>query len=274
MTTGNIDELVDLVRQAGKAILEIYATDFDVETKSDESPVTAADLAAHAVLAAGLADLTPEIPLVSEESELPTFSERRAWPRYWLIDPLDGTKEFVSKNGEFTVNVALIDDHRAVLGLVGVPVQDKVYVGDVIDARAYRIDGDVSTPLATRTLTNERLTVVASRRHGGDRLEGFLDGLSGRFATIDRRPIGSSLKFCLLAEGEADFYPRLGPTSEWDIAAADAVLTAAGGSVRWADGSPVCYNAKESFLNGDFVAMGDPSYDWDSVLADLPPAGA
>ncbi len=274
MTTVNIDELVELVRRAGQAILEIYATDFDVETKSDESPVTAADLAAHAVLAAGLADLTPEIPLVSEESELPTFSERRAWPRYWLIDPLDGTKEFVSKNGEFTVNVALIDDHRAVLGLVGVPVQDKIYVGDVVDARAYRIDGDVETPLATRELTDERLTVVASRRHGGDRLEGFLDGLSGRFVTIDRRPIGSSLKFCLLAEGEADFYPRLGPTSEWDIAAADAVLTAAGGSVRWADGSPVRYNAKESFLNGDFVAMGDPSYDWASVLADLPPDGA
>ena len=261
----DLDALIALVREAGEAILSVYETDFDVVTKADESPVTAADLAAHEVLAAGLRRLTPTIPLVSEESELPSYSQRRDWSRYWLIDPLDGTKEFVSRNGEFTVNVALIDAQQSVLGVVGVPVQDRVYVGDVRNGEAFRLDGAVRRPLSTRPL-GQHLTVVASRRHGGERLESFLDDLASRFTTLERRPIGSSLKFCLLAEGEADFYPRLGPTSEWDIAAADAVLRAAGGRVCWADGEPIRYNAKESFLNGDFVAFGDVDFNWRPIF--------
>jgi len=269
-----LDGLVALVEAAGRAILDVYRTDFDVETKSDESPLTQADLAAHRVLADGLKRLAPALPIFSEEAALPPFEARRSWPRYWLVDPLDGTKEFVNRNGEFTVNVALIDGQRPLVGVVGVPVRDQVYVG-VVGQGAWRLDRRDGT--VTRTALHGRprrdgtpLVVVASRSHGGERLEQYLLSLAETFGEVVRTPVGSSLKLCILAEGEADLYPRLGPTSEWDIAAAHAVLAAAGGDVWAADGSPLLYNSKDSVLNPEFFAAADGAYAWRTRLPGVP----
>jgi 3'(2'), 5'-bisphosphate nucleotidase len=269
-----VGELIALTEAAGAAILEVYQTEFDVETKSDESPLTQADLASHRTIEAGLAALTPEVPLFSEESELPPFAERSSWSRYWLVDPLDGTKEFVNRNGEFTVNIALIENGRPVLGIVGVPVRDHVYVG-IEGQGAYRLSRASDEPerieLSGRAMDEATpLVVVASRSHGGERLEQYLDSLAKTYGSVDRTPVGSSLKLCILAEGEADLYPRLGPTSEWDIAAAHAVLAAAGGDVWAADGSLLTYNAKESVLNPEFFAAADGSYPWREKLPVVP----
>ncbi len=259
--------LIDLARRAGDAILEIYRTDFDVETKDDQSPLTRADLAAHRVIVEGLSALTPDLPVVSEESSPAEYAVRRTWPRYWLVDPLDGTKEFINRNGEFTVNIALIEEHRPVFGVVGVPDQGLVYTGDVAAAAAFRHDGQGSEALHGRKLREDApLVVVASRSHGGERLERYLESLADLFPEVSRTPVGSSLKLCILAEGQADFYPRLGPTSEWDIAAAHAVLAAAGGTVWRVDGEPLSYNAKESFLNPEFFAVSDATYPWKDKL--------
>jgi len=263
--------LIDLARRAGDAILEIYRTDFDVEAKDDESPLTQADLAAHRIIVDGLGRLFPDIPVISEESSPPEFAVRRTWPRYWLVDPLDGTREFVNKNGEFTVNIALIEDHQAVFGVVGVPAQDIVYTGDMAAGEAIKHAGGEHTALYGRPMKDgAELVVVASRSHGGERLETYIDALGQRFAAVSRTPVGSSLKLCILAEGQADLYPRLGPTSEWDIAAAHAVLAAAGGAVWLTDGQPLRYNAKESFLNPEFFAAADAAYPWQERLPPLP----
>ena len=256
-----LDALIHLAAAAGREILDVYETPFDVTTKDDASPLTEADLRAHRVIVDGLHELTPDVPVISEEAEPSPFAERRHWQRYWLVDPLDGTKEFVSRNGEFTVNIALIEAGEPVLGVVGVPVRGHIYVGDCLGNSAFRLSEGGREPLRTRPMEPRAVTVVASRRHGGDRLAGYLDTLAKSFE-IARRPVGSSLKFCLLAEGEADLYPRLGPTSEWDIAAAHAVLQAAGGAVMLTDGNALRYNAKESFLNPDFVAVADPAFPW------------
>jgi 3'(2'), 5'-bisphosphate nucleotidase len=253
--------LIELTRRAGDAILEIYRTDFDVEAKDDASPLTQADLAAHRIIVEGLGQLTPEIPVVSEESSPPAFEVRRTWPRYWLVDPLDGTKEFVKKNGEFTVNIALIEDHQPVFGVVGVPAQDTVYTGDAVAGTALKYRHGDAAPLHGRPMQDDaELVVVASRSHGGERLERYIEALGRRFQSVSRTPVGSSLKLCILAEGQADLYPRLGPTSEWDIAAAHAVLQAAGGAVWLTDGQPLRYNTKESFLNPEFFAAADAGY--------------
>ena len=262
-----IDELVRIARAAGGEILDVYRSDFTVDAKADASPLTEADLRAHRCIVAGLGELRPVLPILSEEADPPPFEERRHWRRYWLVDPLDGTKEFVGRNGEFTVNIALIENGAPVLGVVGAPAQGVVYVGDCrtvagrTRADAFRLDASGRTPLATRRMRRQRLTVVASRRHGGERLASYLDSLSTRFE-IDRVPVGSSLKFCILAAGEADLYPRLGPTSEWDIAAAHAVLRAAGGEAMRLDGQAIAYNAKDSLLNADFLAVADPAFPW------------
>ena len=271
-----VNRVMQIVEEAGAEILKVYETDFEIQTKSDESPLTQADLAAHQVIVAGLQSLTPEIPIISEESAPPSFAQRSQWTRYWLVDPLDGTKEFVNRNGEFTVNIALIDGHDAVFGVVGVPVQNKVYVGDVnqsdLSLRAYvEINGDKHLlPGKSYDEDAKVVRVVASRNHGGERLESYLAELASQFAGCERRPVGSSLKLCVLAEGGADIYPRLGPTSEWDIGAAQAVLTAAGGGVYQPDGESLAYNTKESLLNPEFLAVGDASYPWRERLPAFP----
>ena len=266
------DALIDIVTRAGRAILEIYESDFEVANKADESPLTQADLAAHAIIVAGLEAATPDVPIVSEESEPPPYDVRATWTRYWLVDPLDGTKEFVNKNGEFTVNIALIENGEAVFGIVGVPVQDKIYLGDVATKTAWLLCDGERRDISGRPMSDAQtaLTVVASRSHGGERLERYLDTLSERYTGLSRTPVGSSLKLCVLAEGAADCYPRLGPTSEWDIGAAHAVLRAAGGEVYTFDGEVLPYNSKESLLNPEFVAVGDAGFAWFDVLPPVP----
>ncbi|MCB1685682.1 MAG: 3'(2'),5'-bisphosphate nucleotidase CysQ [Pseudomonadales bacterium] len=260
------DAVIALVERAGTAIMDVYRTDFDVQTKDDASPLTRADLAAHNIIARGLAELTPEIPLFSEESAVPEFSRRQGWTRYWLVDPLDGTREFVNRNDEFTVNIALIDDHKPVFGVVGVPAQGVVYTGIPGQGAFRHASGTRSEIGGCRRDESAPLVVVASRSHGGERLERYLAALAAEFGAVERTPVGSSLKLCILAEGRADLYPRLGPTSEWDIAAAHAVLAAAGGRVWAADGSALEYNRKDSVLNPEFFAVADAAYPWERRL--------
>lgn len=267
-------ELIGLCRRAGAAILDIYQdSQMAVEEKSDASPVTQADIAAHQVILNGLQALTPAWPVLSEEGVIPPFAERQQWSTYWLVDPLDGTREFIARNGEFTVNIALIHAGEAVLGVIYVPVTGVVYWGAKGRGAFKRTaDGD-DCPIQARRL-DERLAasqpvdVVASRRQGSVAQEQLLNGLERQLGPIARTTIGSSLKFCLLAEGLADFYPRLGPTSEWDTAAAQGILAAAGGQVVDAQFKPLRYNQKESLLNPYFYALADAAADWPRLLRD------
>jgi 3'(2'), 5'-bisphosphate nucleotidase len=256
-----LEPVTALAIEAGNAILAVYATDFEVQSKTDESPLTQADMAAHRCIAAGLAALTPNIPVISEEDGLPEFAVRGKWERYWLIDPLDGTKEFVSRNGEFTVNIALIDAHRPIFGVVHVPVHEKTYIGCAGRGSELRADGQV-TPIKVAANSRTPVRVVGSRSHRGSSLDAFLDNLGEH----DMVAMGSSLKFCTVAEGNADIYPRLGPTSEWDTAAAQAVVEQAGGQVLELDGKPLSYNQKEDILNPWFVVTGPDDHDWLALL--------
>jgi 3'(2'), 5'-bisphosphate nucleotidase len=248
-----------LVEQACTAILEVYAGGHDVEYKADDSPITRADRAAHTILSEGLAQLAPEIPVLSEESaEEHVPAVRHAWHEFWLVDPLDGTKEFISRNGEFTVNVALVRDHRAVLGVVAAPVLHTVYYG-VEGVGAFVVHEDAAPqPIRVRHPAASPLVVVGSRSHRGD----SLDAVLARLGPHEMRPMGSSLKLCLVAEGAADLYPRLGPTSEWDTAAAQAVVEAAGGAVTTLDGTPLRYNERHTLLNPHFLVFGDRDRAW------------
>jgi 3'(2'), 5'-bisphosphate nucleotidase len=262
----NIAELVEpivaLSRKAGDSILEVYATDFDVQAKDDESPLTQADMASHKVIERGLRDLTPDLPIISEESGLPEFEERSQWDRYWLIDPLDGTKEFVNRNGEFTVNIALIDGNRPVLGVVHVPVINKTYTGCEGAGATVRENDDSPRAIEVASTTSMPVRVVGSRSHRGASLDAFLEELG----EVEMLPMGSSLKFCIVAEGKADIYPRLGLTSEWDTAAAQAVVEQAGGAVLELDGSPLAYNAKADILNPHFLVRGPDDRNWLGLL--------
>jgi len=243
-------KVVEVSKQAGQAIMDIYVKDFDVEIKDDKSPLTAADLAAHQLIVAALAEITPDIPVLSEESRAIDWETRKSWHKYWLVDPLDGTKEFIKRNGEFTVNIALIDGNDAVMGVVFAPVLDTVYYGGR-ELGAFKQIGD-EPPAAIKTQVHngtETWKVVGSRSHIGEGMQTFLDEL-GDYEMVS---MGSSLKFCLVAEGSAHMYPRLVPTSEWDTAAAQAVVEAAGGSVKNLDGTPFLYNAKEDLLNPFFI---------------------
>jgi 3'(2'), 5'-bisphosphate nucleotidase len=262
MTTLDLDRWAASVRaiatDAGAAIMAIYGDDFDVVTKEDDSPLTQADLASHRVITEALAALTPDIPLLSEESADVPFAERMRWREYWLIDPLDGTKEFIKRNGEFTVNIALIREHRPVLGVVHVPVSGVTYSG-LVGSGARRTErSGASRPISVRRPCAEPPVVVGSRSHANPELERYLERL-GDYELVS---LGSSLKFCLLAEGQADFYPRLGPTSEWDTAAAHAVVLAAGGQIVTLTGEPLRYNLKDSLLNPPFLVIADPARDW------------
>ncbi len=258
-----IEPVVALARSAGRAILEVYATDFDVQSKTDDSPLTKADLAAHRCLTEGLGALEPDLPLISEESGLPPFEERGNWARYWLVDPLDGTKEFVNRNGEFTVNVALIENGRPALGVVHVPVQNRTYIGCAGHGAELRDGNGPPRVITVADRSHQPVRVVGSRSHRGKSLDRFLD----RLGECEMVPMGSSLKFCVVAEGNADVYPRLGPTSEWDTAAAQAVVEQAGGKVLELDGKPLLYNNKPEILNPWFVVVGAPDRDWLALAA-------
>jgi len=252
-----------LARRAGEAILEVYARDFDVELKDDRSPLTAADLAAQKVIAEGLAHIEPALPLVSEEAKQASWEQRKSWPRHWLVDPLDGTREFVKRNGEFTVNIALIEQHEPVLGVVLAPVTGDLYVAARGTGAWWQAeDGGDWERIGTRALA---AIVAGSRSHGGAQEE-TLRRLIGDDYSL--QPLGSSLKFCLLARGGADVYLRRGPTSEWDTAAAQCVLEEAGGAVLDLHGRPLRYDRGESLLNPEFIAVGDATLDWPAKLRD------
>lgn len=255
--------VVKLAQRAGDAILSVYSEQFDVTHKTDQSPLTVADLRSHDIISQGLRDLTPELPVLSEEDSDVSFEVRRLWTRYWLVDPLDGTKEFVSRNGEFTVNIALIENHVPVLGVVHVPVTSTTYTGATGLGASRRIDGRPPDPLRVQTPAASPLRIVGSRSHRGDSLDKYLPML-GPYELV---AVGSSLKFCLVAEGSADFYPRFGPTSEWDTAAAQAVVEAAGGAVVKTDGEQLRYNTKADLLNPHFLVYGDRGRDWLRMLS-------
>lgn len=247
--------VIELVRQAGEAILPYWRSELVVQQKSDDSPVTAADLAAHRVLADGLPTLAADIPVLSEESCDIPLAQRQAWQRWWLVDPLDGTKEFIAGSDEFTVNVALIEQGRVVFGVVGVPPRKTVYAGGAgLGALRLEADGHCQS-IRVREASSEEWVVVASRRHSSPRQDALLETLGQRHSNLRLRNIGSSLKFCLLAEGQADFYPRLAPTSQWDTAAAQGVLEGAGGQVVDLQGHTFSYAARQDYLNPSFLAL-------------------
>ena len=259
-----------VARDAGAAILQVYADeDLGVQTKSDDSPLTRADLAAHNIIIEGLQEKAPGIPILSEESDGISFAERSSWDQYFLVDPLDGTKEFINRNGEFTVNIALIDKGVPMKGVVFVPVEDVMYTGDQYKGIATVTREGETGAIHVRKLDRASLTVVASRRHGGEALESCLGVLREKFSSIDTTNMGSSLKLCLIAEGEADLYPRLAPTSEWDTAAAQAVVEAAGGKVVDVELKALRYNTKENILNPYFYVVGDTEFDWNGVLSQV-----
>ena len=253
-----LDQLVDISRRAGLAILEWYDGDMGITRKADDSPLTRADLASHELINAELTRLWPEIPVLSEESAGIPWETRREWQQYWLVDPLDGTKEFINRNGEFTVNIALIRDHVPVMGVVHVPVTDVSYFGASATG-AWRQQGSAAkVAIGARQPAAIPAVIVGSRSHANPGLAGQLEELG----PFELTSMGSSLKFCRVAEGLADFYPRLGPTCEWDTGAAQAVVEAAGGQVVKIDGSPLEYNHKEVYLNPHFFVFGDPEKKW------------
>jgi 3'(2'), 5'-bisphosphate nucleotidase len=254
-----------IARTAGTAIMRVYAGDFAVERKDDNSPLTEADLAAHRAIVDGLRILTPQIPVLSEESaEQVAWSERRHWVRYWLVDPLDGTREFVKRNGEFTVNIALIEDHQPTLGVVFAPVMNAMYWA-WRGGHARFDDGGEHRDVELRThKRRDPLIVAGSRSHADARLVSAL----AKLGPHELKALGSSLKFCRAASGEVDLYIRYGLTSEWDTAAGQCVLEQAGGRVLTMDGQSLRYNTKESLLNPDFLACGDPSVDWPALISE------
>lgn len=245
------DGIGRIALQAGQAIMAIYARDFEVEVKPDASPVTEADQVAEAIILEGLRSLTPEIPIVAEEEVAAGRVPDIAGGEFWLVDPLDGTREFINRNGEFTVNIALIRNGEPAMGVVYIPAQGETFLaagpGDVTRRR----NGGAAEPIAARAAPAAGLTVMVSRSHLSPETEEFLQG----FAVDERKDAGSSLKFCRLAEGAADLYPRLGRTMEWDTAAGHAVLVCAGGRVDRLDGTPLTYG-KPGFENPHFVARG------------------
>ena len=260
---GLLDEVRRIAATAADRILRVYHSPFEVGRKSDASPLTEADLASHRTIVEGLRALAPDIPVLSEEAAEVDFSTRAGWTRYWLVDPLDGTKDFVNRNGEFTVNIALIDGHAPVLGVVAVPVTKVAYAA-ARGLGARRYDADGVTALGVRAPAAPPWRVAASRSHADGRTEAFIRNLG----PTERISIGSSLKFCLVAEGGIDIYPRFGPTCEWDTAAAQCVLEQAGGRVTDIGLEPLRYNTGESLLNPYFLAFGDPGVDWREFLPD------
>jgi 3'(2'), 5'-bisphosphate nucleotidase len=259
---GLLTTSIDLARLAGAAIMQVYAGAFEVQHKADRSPLTEADMAAHHIILAGLQALTPDLPVLSEESAAVPYAERSRWIRYWLVDPLDGTREFVKRNGEFTVNIALIEDGHPRLGVVYAPARDELtYAAEGFGTLVERAGG---APQRARVAprSDGPLRIAGSRSHYAPRTDEFLQ----RLGTHELICLGSSLKFCLLAEGGADLYVRYGPTSEWDTAAGQCVLEEAGGSVTDFFGAPLTYNRRDSLINPDFLASADPSRDWRPLL--------
>lgn len=256
----SIEQINQLAITAGDKIMEIYDRDFKIESKQDNSPLTEADLASHHCIVDGLQVLTPDIPVLSEESSADELTDRISWKKYWLIDPLDGTKEFIKKNGEFTVNIALIENGIAVLGVVYAPALGVLYYGD--GDGAFKVENDLTTKISVKALpkNDEIWGVVGSRSHQSTEFLDFVKNIKNHNIVS----MGSSLKICLVAEGKADLYPRLGLTSEWDTAAAHAVVAAAGGLLlKHPELTPLIYNTNaDTLLNPFFIVCAKVSDTW------------
>lgn len=250
-----LPELETLIRTAGDAVLDVYHSEFAVTTKDDRTPLTVADQRSHAILVEGLCRITPDIPVLSEEGAAIAYEERKAWDHFWLVDPLDGTKEFIRRNGEFTINVALIENGRPVLGLVLVPDLNRLFIGDVFDGCVEKRAHGVRRLRMEEPDPTQPMVLVATRSHPTPEMETFFRHLPAH----ERLPRGSALKFCAVAAGEAHCYPRFGPTWEWDTGAGHAVVEAAGGVVVDPNGEPLRYN-KPDLINGYFLA--GPSLEW------------
>lgn len=246
--------VVDIAKLAGAKILQVYhSDDFAVETKTDASPVTQADFAANEIIVSELNKITPQLPVLSEEAADISFAERSQWQCYWLVDPLDGTREFIKKSGEFSVNIALIENHRPILGVIYVPVENVCYFAAENYGVFQQQDDQAPTSLQVRSWSPTQLAVLMSRYSDIERFDNILSQFDG--CQIER--LSSSIKFGLIATGKFDLYPRLGPTSEWDTAAGQCIVEQAGGSVVDFTGQPLRYNTKESLTNPQFLVLGD-----------------
>ena len=262
----DLDTLVEPIRTlaqaASRCILDIYNSDFSVSEKADRSPVTEADMAAHHCILAGLAELTPEIPVLSEESIGISLDERRRWEWLWLVDPLDGTREFIKRNDEFSVNIALIHEYKAVLGLILIPVTGVCYFAYQEGGACKQLPGQAPQVIHTRPLDKRSIRVAGGRSYRYHPLRTYLEYMGQH----DYLGVGSALKSCLVAEGKVDLYPRFGPTSEWDTAAAQIIVEEAGGGLTDIFMRPLRYNARPTLINPDFFVFGDPRRDWSQYL--------
>ena len=267
-----LENCFDILKKTSKVILDYYYLDkFQITTKDDSSPLTSADLASHKIITQELKKLYPNIPIISEEQKNMPYSERKNWDTLWLIDPIDGTKEFIAKNDEFTVNIALVHNNKPIFGIIFAPALDTVYYG--FNNKAYKIlefsklnNNDVKKNqkiINSRKLDLNNITLAISRRHSKEKLHDLINLVFPKAKTI---PKGSSLKMCLIAEGVADIYLRLGPTSEWDIAAGQAILNSAGGEIYDINSNILKYNTKDSLLNPELYAIGDKDINWKSYL--------
>ena len=257
-----VEEIVNIAHEAGGAILEIYKQkDLEVTMKDDVSPLTHADMASHHLIIDALHRLTPVLPVLSEESGAIPYEERKKWSTYWLVDPLDGTKEFLRRNGEFTVNIALIKNGCPVLGVVHAPAIEVTYYGEANMGAYKQVQNGKPIPIKVSDYHAPKLKIVISRLHAVDAVGNLLKKIND----YECMSMGSSLKLCLVAEGAAHLYPRLGPTMEWDTAAAQCVVECAGGSVTDLDGNVLRYN-KADLLNPGFMVCGFPPYPWQSLI--------
>ena len=257
-----LDPVIQIAYQAGKVIMEVYDEGFSVENKSDHTPVTEADKAANDIIESALKELTPHLPILTEEAKPTPYSERRNWVRYWLIDPLDGTREFIKRNGEFTVNIALIDGDESVMGVVYAPVIGVLYYAAKGQGAFKQESTNEPQAIHVRNKCRGKTMVACGRSHPTEEVQSFLANL-GEHEIIR---VGSAIKSCMVAEGKVDLYARLGPTSEWDTAAAQCVVEEAGGAITDTSMQRLRYNTKDDLLNPHFFVAGDQSIKWNDYL--------
>lgn len=249
-----IQEIIKIAEKAGEAILEIYNKDFTIEYKDDKSPLTDADKVSNQIIVDALKQITPDIPIISEENKLIEYKERKNWIKCWVVDPIDGTKEFIKKNGEFTINIALIENGEPILSVLSVPAQNKIYYAEK-NKGSFVIENTETRALKINDNIVDTIRIVGSRSHQTPELLAYVEEQKSKYQNVDFVAAGSSLKFCLIAENKADVYPRLGPTMEWDTAAGQLIATEAGAEVLvWETKEPLKYN-RENLLNPYFIVQ-------------------
>jgi 3'(2'), 5'-bisphosphate nucleotidase len=258
--------VMQVAKAAGEKILEIYITDFTINNKTDNTPLTCADLAADELIKRLLKELTPHIPILSEESKPIPYLQRKNWQTYWLVDPLDGTKEFINHTDEFSVNIALVHKHQAIMGLIYNPVKKCAYYAIKGSGAFYSQENEAAQMIHVSKKRRQKIILAGTHAKFSAEMEGFVKNLSLTTHGYEMIKMGSSLKSCLIAQGVADIYARLGPTSEWDTAAAQCIVEEAGGLITNTRMQPLQYNTKESLLNPHFFVFGDKSVDWSSYL--------